>query len=79
MESPPTQIDPSITIQFIEFTYTNDRYPEDKINAKISKYTPLLHDIHTLGWKVAPLLVISTGARGTTHNPSIQTLKTTYN
>jgi hypothetical protein len=32
-----------------------------------------------LGWKVAPLLVISANTRGTTHNPSIQTLKTTYN
>jgi predicted alternative tryptophan synthase beta-subunit len=79
MDSPPTQIDPSITIQFIEFTYTNDRYPKDKINAEIAKYTPLLYDIQMLGSKVAPPLVISGGARFTTHNPSIQTLKTTYN
>jgi hypothetical protein len=49
MERSPTQIDPSITIQFIELTYTNDRYHEDKINAKIAKYTPLLHDIQMLG------------------------------
>jgi hypothetical protein len=77
--NPPTQIDPSLTIQFIEFTYTNDRYPEDKINAKIAKYLPLIHDIQMLGWKVAPLLVIFAGARGTIHNPSLQILKTTYN
>jgi hypothetical protein len=76
--SPPTQIDPSITIQFIEFAYTNDRYPEDRINVKITKYLPLINDIQILGWKVAPFLVISTGAKGTTRDPSIQTLKTTY-
>jgi hypothetical protein len=77
--NPPTQIDPSLTIQFIEFTYTNDRYPKDRINAKIATYLPLIHDIQMLGWKVAPLLIIFVGARGTTHNPSIQTLKKTYN
>jgi hypothetical protein len=30
------------------------------------------------GWKVAPHIVITVGARGTTHNPTIQTLRTTY-
>jgi hypothetical protein len=79
LDNPSTQIDSFLTIQFIEFTYTNDRYPGDRINEKIARYLPLIHDIQMLGWKVAPLLVISANTRGTTHNPSIQTLKTTYN
>jgi hypothetical protein len=75
---PPTHPNPSITIQFIEFIYTNNRYPEDKINAKITKYLPLINDIQMKGWKVAPLIVIIVDARGTTHNPVIQTLRTAY-
>ena len=39
--NPSTHPNPSITIEFIEFTYTNDRYPKDKINAKTTKYLPL--------------------------------------
>ena len=46
--------------------------------AKIHKYQPLLDNIQALGWKVAPLLVISAGVRGTTHIPSITQLKNTY-
>ena len=76
--NPPTIIDPSLIIQFIEFTYTNDRYLENKITTKINKYQPLLDNVQALGWKVAPLMVISAGARGTTHIPSIKQLKTTY-
>jgi hypothetical protein len=76
--NPSTHLDPSVTIQFIEFTYTNDQYPEDKINAKISKYLPLINDIQMKGWKVAPLIVITAGTRGTIHNPTIQTLRTIY-
>ena len=78
LNNPPDILDTSLTIQFIEFTYTNDRYPEDKIVAKINKYQPLLDNIQTLGWKVAPLIVISAGVRGTTHVPSIKQLQNTY-
>jgi hypothetical protein len=78
LNNPPTNIDALLTIQFIEFTFTNDRYPEDKINAKIAKYQPLLDDIQILGWNVAPLIVISAGVRGTTHIPPVQILHTTY-
>ena len=78
MWNPPDNIDTSLTIQFIEFTYTNDRYPDDKITAKLNEYQPLLDNIEALGWKVAPLIVISLGVRGTTHVPSINQLKTTY-
>ena len=38
LSTPPDAIDASLTIQFIEFTFTNDRYPEVKIIAKINKY-----------------------------------------
>ena len=78
LSNPPDIIDPSLTIQFIEFTYTNDSYHEDKITTKINKYQPLLDNIHALGWKVAPLLVISAGVRGTIHIPSIKQLNNTY-
>jgi hypothetical protein len=78
LSNPPDIINTSLTIQFLEFTYTNDRYPEDKITAKINKYEPLLDNIQARGWKVAPLIVISAGVRGTTHVPAITQLKTTY-
>jgi hypothetical protein len=32
--NPPTSVNPSLTIQFIEFTYTNDRFPEDRVMPK---------------------------------------------
>jgi hypothetical protein len=76
--TPPTQVNASLTIQFIEFTYTNNRYPEDKITAKKAKHQPFIQDIQNLGWKVAPLIVLTAGARGTTHIPSIKTLQETY-
>jgi hypothetical protein len=78
LSNPRDIIDTSLTIQFLEFTYTNDRYPDNKINAKLNKYQPLIDNIQALGWKVAPLIVISTGVCGTTHIPSINNLKRTY-
>jgi ribonuclease HI len=75
--NPPSCVDPSLKIQFIEFTYTNDRSPADRVNAKIAKYQPLINDIQALGWKVAPIIIITAGARGTTHIPSITQLHTT--
>jgi hypothetical protein len=74
----PTCVDPSLTIQFIEFIYTNDRFPDDRVNAKTAKYQPLINDIQALGWKVALLIIITVGARGTTHIPSIIQFHTTY-
>jgi hypothetical protein len=74
----PICVTPSLTIQFIEFTYTNDRFPEDRANAKIAKYQPLINDIQALGWKVTPLIIIAAGVRGTTHIPSLTQLHTKY-
>ena len=74
----PDIINTSLTIQFLEFTYTNDCYLDDKITTKLNKYQPLLDNLWALGWKVAPFAIISTWIRGTTHIPSISQLKTTY-
>jgi hypothetical protein len=64
---PPTTPTPSITIRFIEFTFCNDRFPTDAVSQKINKYAPLLHDIQARGWQVALLMVLTAGARATTH------------
>ena len=73
------EIEPIIqTIQFIDFTYTNERFSQDTINSKIQKYQPLINDITQRCWKIDPLLVITAGARGTTHAPSMKQLKQTF-
>ena len=61
-------------LQFIEFTYTNDRFSQDTINNKIQKYQLLINDITQQGWKVDPL---TAGARGTMHIPSMKQLEQT--
>ena len=63
------------SIQFIEFTYTNDRFSQDTIDNKILKYQPLINNITNLGWIVKPLIVITAGARGTIHSPSMKILE----
>ena len=65
----------TLTIQFIDFTYCNDRSQQETIENKNQKYQPLLIDITNLGWKVDPLIVITAGARGTTHTPSMKLLE----
>jgi hypothetical protein len=65
---------PILTIQFIEFTYCNDRFSPEKILAKTSKYQPLIDNIHENGWFIAPVIVITTGIRATTHIPSMALL-----
>ena len=39
---PPLNRVNNLTIQFIEFTYCNDRSPQEAINNKTQKYQPLL-------------------------------------
>jgi hypothetical protein len=75
---PLVQPNPTLTVQFIEFTYCNDRYSPDKINEKIAKYEGLIEDIKARGWKVDPLLVLTTGAQGSTHKTTISALKNLY-
>jgi hypothetical protein len=76
--TPPTFPADNLTIQFIEFTYTNDKFSQDTINNKIQKYQPLINNIIQQGWKVDPLLVISAGAIGTTHAPSKKQMETIF-
>jgi hypothetical protein len=75
---PPTHPTNNLTAQFIEFTYTNDNFSQDTINNKIQKYQPLINDITRQGWKIDPLMVITAGARGTTHAPSMKQLEQTF-
>jgi hypothetical protein len=67
-----------LTVQFIEFTYCNDRYSPDKINEKTTKYEGLIENIKARGWKVDPLMVLSAGAQGSTHKNTISALKNLY-
>jgi hypothetical protein len=75
---PPTQPNPTLIVQFIEFTYCNDRYSLDKINEKIVKYEGLVEDIKARGWKVDPLLVLIIGSRSSTNKNAISALKNLY-
>jgi hypothetical protein len=63
----PTTPTPTITIQFIEFTFCNDRFPLEAIDRKNHKYEPLLQAIQAHGWNVAPLMVLTAGVRATSH------------
>ena len=76
--TPPLHPTNILTVQFIEFTYTNDRFSQDTINNKIQNYQPLINDITQHGWKVDPLIVITAGARGTMHTPSMKQLEQTF-
>src|SRR6202161_365183 len=73
--TPPTHIDQTCTIQFIEFTYCNDRFSPTTLETKINKYKPLIESIVDRGWKIDPLIVITAGARAATHIPSMKILE----
>ena len=73
--NPPTTLENNLKIQFIEFTYCNDRFSLETITRKIEKYQPLIHNIINRGWNVEPLIVITAGAKATTHIPSMKILE----
>jgi hypothetical protein len=75
---PPSQPDPILTIQFIEFTFCNDHFSLDAIALKTTKYQPLVNIIQSHGWQVTPIIVLTAEARATTHIPSIKHLHTTF-
>ena len=77
-DPPPDQVNQEYTIQFIEFTYCNNRFSPITIENKIDKYQPLIDDVTSLGWKVDPLIVIASGARATTFIPSMKILEETF-
>jgi hypothetical protein len=64
---PPIAPNHNITIQFIEFTYCNDRFSPETITTKINKYQLLLDELQAQNWTVAPLMVLTAGARASTH------------
>jgi hypothetical protein len=55
----------------MEFIYCNDRYSPDKIQQKTDKYLGLINDIKARGWNVDPLIILTAGARGSTHKNTI--------
>ena len=71
----PTTTENDLKIQFIEFAYCNDRFSPQTITRKTEKYQPLIDNITNRGWNVEPLVVITVGARATTHTPSINFLE----
>ena len=46
------------------------------MEAKTTKYQPLIDSIASSGWKVDLLIVITAGARATAHIPSMKLLET---
>lgn len=43
---------PQYKILMMEFTYYNDRFSKEVVEAKLKKYAPLLHTIQTHGWSI---------------------------
>ena len=75
---PPQEPNHTLTVQFIKFTYCNDKYSPKKIQEKIEKYQGLINDIKSRGWNLDPLITLTTGARGSTHKNTIAKLKKAY-
>ena len=73
--NPPTILENNLKIQFIEFTYCNDRFLQETITKKTENYQPLIDNITHRGWNVEPLVVITVDARATTHIPSMKILE----
>ena len=75
---PPTWLQKNLTIQFIEFTYCNDRTSPEKIQEKTVKYENLINNIKAQGWNVYPILILTAGAWGYTHKEFIKKIKRIY-
>ena len=60
----PLMPTPSNTIQFIEFTYCHDEFPNTAHKEQIAKYNPLIHILRTTSWQINLLITITTGVRG---------------
>lgn len=55
---PPTQSQPHLIIEFIEFTYYDDRFSLD-VTTKETKYDISIKNIICQGWQVEPLITLS--------------------
>ena len=62
------------TTQFIEFTYWHDRFLEQALSHKHTKYDPLINTIQNNRWKTNPLITITAGVIGAIHKHSINKL-----
>ena len=71
---PPILPSPNHTVQFIEFTYCHDRFPEQARTHKHTKYDPLIATLRNNGWKTNPLITITAGVRGAIHENAIEQL-----
>ena len=72
--NPSTTFKNNLKIQFIEFTYCNDRFSLETITKKIEKYQPLIDNI-TNRWNVELVIVITVGARAPIHIPFMKILE----
>jgi hypothetical protein len=75
---PPQEPNHTLTVQFIEFTYYNDRYSPDKIQDKTDKYLGLINDINARGWNVDLVITLIACTKGSTHKNTISKLKRAY-
>ena len=73
--NPPTTLENNLQIQFIEFTYCNNKFSPETITRKIEKYQLLIDNITNRGLNVESLIVITVSARATTHIPSMKILE----
>jgi hypothetical protein len=59
----PTRIPTSArTIQFMEFTYYNDRFAVEALEMKTTKFQPLVNNATTKEWTITPIMVLLAGA-----------------
>ena len=57
----PMSPSPTHTIQCIEFTYCHDRFPNQALTLKHTKYDPLFNTIQNNGWQANPIITIRAG------------------
>jgi hypothetical protein len=66
---------PPNVIQFIEFTYCHDIFPNTAHNEKIARYNPRIQALRTTGWQVNPLITIIVDVKGSIHKQPIRDLE----
>lgn len=67
----PLLLDPNLTVQVIQFTFTHDRFTYQAIKTKRDNCNPLITAIKAQGWKVNPLIIIILGSGApSTHKAS---------
>jgi len=71
---PPFSPNPSLKIQIFEFTYCNDRFPQEATTRKLEKYDILLPLLTQQGWAVLPQKIITAGIRGSIHTATTKSL-----